>query len=260
MKITELPSLPERPDDGHKGTFGRVMIVGGSVGMSGAVTLAGMAALRSGAGLVYLAVPDRILQSVASYEPSYLTVPLQSDQRGRISGESLPTIEGKLLGMDACAIGPGMANSFDLEKIVSEIYSNQRLTTLIDADGLNALANLPKILSDHEGARILTPHPGEFANLVKSDIPTVQANREELAAEFASEHNVIVVLKGPETVVTDGADTYVNQTGNSGMGTGGTGDVLTGVIVSLIGQGNDTVSGGTARHTHPRFGWRSGCC
>ena len=237
MRVTDLPALPIRPDDGHKGTFGRAMLIGGSVGMSGSIALSGMAALRSGAGLVYLAVPQPILPIVAGFDPSYLTVSLHADDRGQISEESLHVIEGKLLGMDVCAVGPGLGTSYELDQIVGQLYRNQHLPVVLDADALNCLANMRDVLPDHSGPRILTPHPGEFARLIDVEIKQVQQNREELSVEFAMKNQLVLVLKGPETIVTDGDQVYVNTTGNSGMGTGGTGDVLTGIIVALVGQG-----------------------
>lgn len=236
MDSLPLPQLPERPDDAHKGTFGRLLIIGGSTGMSGAVSLAGMSALRSGAGLVYLAVPSPALTTVASMEPAYLTIPLPADSEGRIAGDALASLQDRAAGMDAIGLGPGLGRSNDLDRIVSEIYQATEVPLVVDADGLNALADHSEIIARHVNPRILTPHPGEFARLVNRSIAEVQKNREELSVEFARENNVVLVLKGPGTIVTNGTDLYINSTGNSGMATGGTGDVLTGMIVSLLAQ------------------------
>lgn len=234
---TMIPPLPDRPSDGHKGTFGRVLICGGSNGMAGAVALAGVSALRSGAGLVTLAIPQAIGGAVSAIEPSYMTIPLADDSDGRISHGALPALESKLAEMNAAAIGPGLGRSADLDQIVKQLYRRAANPLVIDADALNSLADQSDILTDHAGPRVLTPHPGEFGRLLGLSVSDVQQNREKLAQEFAAEHQTTLVLKGAGTIVTDGNYTYTNETGNAGMATGGTGDILTGVIVSLIAQG-----------------------
>ncbi|MDB4439926.1 NAD(P)H-hydrate dehydratase [Planctomicrobium sp.] len=231
-----IPQLPIRPADGHKGTFGRLMIVGGSTGMAGAVSLSGMSALRSGAGLVSLAVPESIVGSVSVMEPSYMTIPLKDDSYGRISQEAIPVLNTKLAAMDSAALGPGLGRSSDLDRIVNQLYRTSELPLVLDADALNSLADQSEIISEHAGPRVLTPHPGEFGKLLGVDTSRVQRDRQALAMEFAAKNQLTIVLKGPETIVTDGEDCYVNQTGNAGMATGGSGDVLTGMIVSLIAQ------------------------
>ena len=246
-RINELPRLPHRPDDAHKGTFGRALIVGGSRGMSGAVSLAGLGALRGGAGLVYLAVPQSIVSSVAAIEPSYLTIPLTDDDHGRLGEPARAELANAISNQNAVAVGPGLGTSDELIPLVNWLFHSVPLPLVVDADGLNALAKLPNGLSQNDAssaasaraARILTPHPGEFARLTGHDIGSIQSNREELAVEFAREHNVVLLLKGPGTVVTDGQQVANNTTGNSGMATGGTGDVLTGLIVALLAQGMD---------------------
>ncbi len=233
----ELPQVPERPVEGHKGTFGRVMIIAGSRGMSGAAALAGMAALRGGAGLVYLAVPEGILPIVASIEPSYLTIPLREDEAGRICSAALETIEQAAREKTAIAIGPGLGLSKGLRSLVRQVYQHWDQPLVVDADALNALAEQPEDLSVHTGPRILTPHPGEFARLTGLSIEEILAQRQEVAQSFAKAHQIVLVLKGAGTIVTDGNDLFVNPTGNSGLGTGGTGDVLTGLMTALCGQG-----------------------
>ncbi|HID21637.1 MAG TPA: NAD(P)H-hydrate dehydratase, partial [Planctomycetaceae bacterium] len=208
-----------------------------SRGMSGAASLAGLGALRGGAGLVYLAVPESVLSIVASAEASYLTIPLPSDpDRGTLADEALPAVQTAVEGKDAVAIGPGLGNRPSVGRIVT--WAAERVThpLVIDADGLNVLAGHTDLLKRAAGPRVLTPHPGDFARLIGTDIRTVQAQREELAARFAAEHGVVVVLKGHGTVITDGQRLAVNPTGNSGMATGGSGDVLTGLIAALLGQ------------------------
>lgn len=231
-----LPRLPPRPVDAHKGTFGRVLIVAGSRGMSGAACLAGLGALRGGAGLVYVATPEPIVPIVATVEPSYLTIPLPADDAGRLSLDSLPQIQTRIGDMESLAIGPGWGQSEDLRQLAAELYASVTIPMVVDADALNALSQQPQSLARHAGPRILTPHPGEFARLTGSNIAEVQSRREETAREFAVRHSVLLVLKGHGTVVTDGVQTAINTTGNSGMATGGTGDVLTGLIAALLAQ------------------------
>lgn len=235
-RVETLPPIPSRPAESHKGTYGRVLIVGGRAGMAGAAALAGLGALRGGAGLVYLAVPKSVISIVSSIEPSYLTLPLNVDVTGELIDSALVQIQQELVGKDACGIGPGIGTSDVVQSIVTTLYQEASLPMVVDADALNCLATKRECLAVHAGARILTPHPGEFARLIDSDIRTVQANREQLAAEFAAKHDVVLVLKGHRTIVTDGQRLYVNTTGNSGMATGGTGDVLTGLTTALLAQ------------------------
>lgn len=236
-RVTELPTPPPRPPAAHKGTFGRVLIVAGSRGMSGAACLSGLGALRGGAGLVYLAVPMGIVSSVASVEPSYLTVPLPEDKHGRLCDEARPLLAEVIPGNAAIAIGPGCGQSDNLVELTDWLYRTVEVPLVVDADGLNALAAADAIPSGSPAARVLTPHPGEFARLLKTDVGRIQNNREELAVEFARQNGVILLLKGYQTIVTDGERLALNTTGNSGMATGGTGDVLTGLIAALLAQG-----------------------
>ncbi|TWT39831.1 Bifunctional NAD(P)H-hydrate repair enzyme Nnr [Thalassoglobus neptunius] len=236
MNVSSRPSPPERPESGHKGTFGRVLIIGGSLGMSGSISLAGAAALRSGAGLVYLGVPRSIVGIVAAFEPSYITVPLPDQESGVLSKSALPNLMDHAEGKDVIALGPGLTQSSETDEIVTAMYQSCSQPMVIDADGLNALARFPEQLSEHNGPRVLTPHPGEFARLTGQSIDSIQNDRQDVATRFAKEHDLTLVLKGPATIVTDGDQVYVNSTGNSGMGTGGTGDVLTGIVSALIGQ------------------------
>jgi ADP-dependent NAD(P)H-hydrate dehydratase len=236
-RIAELPALPQRPDDAHKGSYGRVLIIAGSRGMSGAACLAGMGALRGGAGLVYLAVPAGLVPIVAAVEPSYLTIPLPEDDHGQLSLEAELPLNDVVPKNSSVAVGPGLGQSDDLSMLVRWLYSKVEKPIVFDADGLNALARMPELLSQAPAPRILTPHPGEFARLSQSDIGAVQQDREESAVRFAQEHGVVLLLKGHGTIITDGRRMAVNTTGNSGMATGGTGDVLTGLIAALLAQG-----------------------
>lgn len=233
--------LPSRPDDGHKGTFGKALLVAGSRGMSGAACLAGLGALRGGAGLVQVAVPVGILPIVATVEPSFLTVGLDEDDHGRLSRHAARAILELAEGCTAMAIGPGWGLSPDLQELARQIYITVPRPLVVDADGLNALARAPGgwPQASAGACRVITPHPGEFARLLNTDTKAVQASRESLAADFAARHGVVVLLKGRETVITDGQKVAINSTGNSGMATGGTGDVLTGLITALLAQGMD---------------------
>ncbi len=251
-----LPQLPPRPPDSHKGDFGLALVVGGSRGMAGAAALAGMAALRGGAGLVRLAVPEVCLETVASFEPSYMTVPLPCDRAGRISWSA----KGKILELaepaDVVACGPGLGRSVGLDSLVSDLYTRLDKPMVVDADGLNALSARGEVLGRPGGPRILTPHPGEFARLLGGDLFLASQwesrvvmqftpegkrrvpapERESAAVELAGRCRVIVVLKGHRTLITDGHRRAVNTTGNPGMATGGSGDVLTGLITALACQ------------------------
>jgi NAD(P)H-hydrate epimerase len=240
MNLT-LPSLPARPDDGHKGSFGSVLIVAGSRGMSGAAALAGLGALRGGAGLVFVAVPASVQAIVAAHEPSYLTVSLAEDEVGRINREAVGVILERAEQATAVAIGPGWGKSPGLVDLAQWLYREIDQPLIVDADALNALASSTEgFPRGARGPRIITPHPGEFSRLAGIDSATVQSDREAHAAEFARKHRLVVVLKGMGTIITDGTRAAINTTGNSGMATGGTGDVLTGLIAALLAQGMST--------------------
>lgn len=234
--VTTLPVLPPRPADGNKGMFGRVLVVAGSRGMSGAAVLAAVAALRSGAGLVQLAVPSGVWPVVASANPCYLTAPLPEDAEGRFGGDAVAPALSLAEIADVVALGPGIGRGEALTGFVSTVLDQVQAPLVLDADGLNAIVGHCECLTARKRPAVLTPHPGEFARLLGSDVPTVQSRRQELAVRFAAEHGVVLALKGHGTVVTDGRRVYLNTTGNAGMATGGTGDVLTGVIAALIGQ------------------------
>ncbi len=232
-----LPLLPSRAADSHKGSYGRVLIIGGSRGMSGAAALAGMAALRSGAGLVRLAVAESCLDTVAAFDPCYMTVPLPDDSEGRLAVDSVADLEPILDWATTVAIGPGLSRSAQLDHLVVELYRHAVQPLVVDADALNALASQGIDLSKHAAPRILTPHPGEMARLIDSNIDQVQAARKDVAQAFAKAHDVILVLKGHATVIASRDQLAINATGNPGMATGGTGDVLTGITVAITAQG-----------------------
>jgi ADP-dependent NAD(P)H-hydrate dehydratase len=230
-----LPQLPPRLPDSHKGDFGRLLFVGGSQGMVGAIALAGMAALRSGAGLVKLATPAACQPTVAGFEPCGMTIALPGDEHGRIAAGALPVIAEAAAEATVVACGPGLGRSDELVEVVCWLYQNLSQPLVVDADGLNALAQRPQVLEKPGGPRILTPHPGEFCRLTgRERLPL--GDRQTAAREFAARIGVVVVLKGHRTVITDGKQLAMNTTGNPGMATAGTGDVLTGMITALLGQ------------------------
>jgi len=232
----DLPRLPPRRPESHKGDYGLALIVGGSVGMAGAAALAGMAALRSGAGLVRLAVPEPCRDLVASFEPSYMVVGLPADSEGRLTLAALDQIEHLAEHATALALGPGLGRSEYLTHLVGHLYANLPKPMVVDADGLNALAESGKLTARPPAARILTPHPGEFFRLTRGVKP-VGLDRCLLTQQYASYWGVLLVLKGYQTCISNGQQTWINPTGNPGMATGGTGDVLTGVITALLCQG-----------------------
>lgn len=204
--------------------------------MTGAAILAASAALRAGAGLVRVTVPGSVLPIVAAGNPCYTTVALSEDEAGRINRQAGAEIEKLGSANDVMAIGPGLGQGEEITETTIHILSKVQIPVVLDADGLNALVGHLHHLSKHACPLVLTPHPGEFARLLNTDVKTVQERRVELATQFAAENQVILVLKGHGTLVTDGRQLYRNTTGNPGMATGGTGDVLTGVIAALIGQ------------------------
>ncbi len=231
-RVKGLPGLPARPVDGHKGTFGRVLVVGGQEEMIGAPALAGRAALRMGAGLVQIAVPMSILSAAVSITPELIGL-------GLAGGRS----EGKLLkaamAADALVIGPGLGQSPAAKRRLMRLIRLDK-PMVIDADALNMLAAGKRWPGSFKGRAVLTPHPGEMRRLGRllglDEVPKDEAGRIGVAVKAAKTFGQVVVLKGHRTVVTDGARVYVNQTGNSALAKAGTGDVLSGIIGALLGQ------------------------
>ena len=236
--ITNIPKLKPRATGAHKGDFGKVCIIAGSLGMSGAAALAGRAALRAGAGLVRVATPKSALPIVASIEPSYTTIPLPEDSAGRISAKAINTILDIIGDNDCLAFGPGIGTSNALQLVVETLIKQENLRLVIDGDGLNNLSKIKNWPEKLKANLILTPHPGEmkrlWSGLFREQLPP---DRQQQAGRLAQHTKTIVVLKGAGTVVTDGQKVYINKTGNPGMATAGSGDVLTGTITALIGQG-----------------------
>ena len=238
MKIQELDRqsvlsiLPDRDPFGHKGSFGKVLLLCGSRGFTGAAYLAAMGALRSGAGLVYLGVPESIyaIEAVKLNEPVVFPLP---DVDGKLSAEAIPQILNRLPAMDAILIGCGLGISEGTLAVVKAVLENAVCPVILDADGINVLSGHMDILRGRQYPTILTPHDGEFRRVGGS----VGDDRMASAGAFASEFGCVLLLKGHRTCITDGQTGYVNGTGNSGMAVGGSGDVLAGILTGLLGQG-----------------------
>jgi NAD(P)H-hydrate epimerase len=233
-----------RPPAANKGNFGHVLVLGGSLGKAGAPAMAGMAVLRSGAGLCTVATAKDVLQTVAGFYPELMTEPLEETEEGTISGKvsTRRRIDALSQGKTVLAVGPGISRHQDTAKLVRSLMSKCGIPMVLDADGLNAFEGHAAELNGKGRSLVITPHPGEMARLVGSTVAAVQRDRLNAARIFASEHGVVVVLKGHRTVIAepDGV-VWVNTTGNPGMATGGTGDILTGMVAGFIAQNRDRI-------------------
>lgn len=229
---TVLSLLPDRNPWGHKGEFGKLLLLCGSRGYTGAAFFAAMGALRSGAGLVFLGVPESIygIEAVKLNEPVIFPLP---DADGRLSADAVPEILSRLPRMDAVLVGPGLGQSEGTLAVVRAVLEKAECPVVVDADGINILRAHRDLLRGRKSPTILTPHDGEFARLGG----IIGEDRMAAAAALADDLGCVVLLKGHETCVTDGTDGYINPTGNSGMAVGGSGDVLAGVITALLGAG-----------------------
>ena len=227
-----LDHLPDRDPWAHKGRFGRVLLLCGSLGYTGAAYLAAMGALRCGSGLVYLGVPQSIYAIEAVKLSEAIVFPL-AEEDGKLASSALDEILTRLPGMDAVLIGCGLGRSPEVEQVVCQVLRSAQCPVVLDADGINVIGAHRDILRGRSAATVLTPHAGEFARLG----PAMLADDMHTAAAFADNWNCILVLKGHETCITDGSTHYRNRTGNPGMAVGGSGDLLAGMIVSLVGQG-----------------------
>ena len=224
--------LPERPIDAHKGDCGKVLLLCGSRGYTGAPALAARGALRSGAGLVFLAVPESIYMIEAIKMDEAIVLPC-ADHNGCFSEEATAEICSLLTGKDAVVIGCGLGQSMGTFTAVKTVLEKFPGPVILDADGINVLQSHKHLLRERTAPTIITPHAGEFARIAS----VISGEREKDAAELASELGVIVLLKGHNTVITDGVTIYINRTGNPGMAVGGSGDLLAGIIGSLAAQG-----------------------
>lgn len=229
---TVLSLLPDRNPWGHKGNFGKLLLLCGSRGYTGAAFFAAMGALRAGAGLVFLGVPESIygIEAVKLNEPVIFPLP---DAGGRLSADAVPEILTRLPQMDAVLVGPGLGQSEGTLAVVRAVLENAQCPVVVDADGINVLSAHRDLLRGRKLPTILTPHDGEFARLGG----VIGEDRMAAAAALAEELGCTVLLKGHETCITDGTDGYLNPTGNPGMAVGGSGDVLAGVITALLGAG-----------------------
>lgn len=229
--------LPPRRPETHKGDVGRVFILAGSVGLSGAAALCTTAALRVGAGLVTLGVPKSLHGPMVEKLTEAMVKVLPETKGGSLSLQGLPEIVSTIERMDAVALGPGLSQQPQTKALVRQLLPRIVKPLVVDADGLNSLAEDVGLLKKRPLPLILTPHPGEMGRLIRQSAAEVQRDRERIAKEFAKAHQVVVVLKGHRTVVAsfDGS-VYINETGNPGMASGGCGDVLTGMIAGLLGQ------------------------
>lgn len=238
MKIFELNHdrvlslLPDRNPLGHKGNFGKLLLLCGSRGFTGAAYLAAMGALRSGAGLVFLGVPESIyaIEAVKLNEPVVFPLP---DGGGKLSAQALRSILARLPQMDGVLLGCGLGQSAGTLAVVRGVLENAKCPVVLDADGINVLSAHKDVLRERVYPTILTPHDGEFLRFGGS----IGENRMASAADLARQLGCIVLLKGHETCITDGEMGYLNRTGNPGMAVGGSGDVLAGIITGLLGQG-----------------------
>ncbi len=237
-RIDTVPQLPPRVADAHKGTYGRVLVVAGSRGMTGAAILCGSAAIRGGAGLVQVACPREVQDVVALGNPCYTTLGLGMGRNGLYDPQTIDEVVRAAEVANVIALGPGLGNRSDVGELVRAMLMRLRdKPVVMDADALNTLPLTPDVMRTRPGSVVMTPHPGEFARFCRTNAAGVQANREPLAVAFAKTWNLVLLLKGHRTIVTDGTRVYTNGTGNPGMATGGSGDVLTGLIAALIGQG-----------------------
>ena len=227
-----LSLLPDRNPWGHKGNFGKLLLLCGSRGYTGAAFFAAMGALRAGAGLVFLGVPESIygIEAVKLNEPVIFPLP---DAGGRLSADAVPEILTRLPQMDAVLVGPGLGQSEGTLAVVRVVLEKAECPVVVDADGINVLSAHRDLLRGRKSPTILTPHDGEFARLGG----VIGEDRMAAAAALAEELGCVVLLKGHETCITDGTDGYINPTGNPGMAVGGSGDVLAGVITALLGAG-----------------------
>jgi len=256
MVKKHMEKIPKRSADSNKGDYGHVLVVAGSRGMTGAAYFTGQAALLSGSGLVTTAIPESQYEIMAVKFIEVMTLPVADTKDGAMSAKA----EDKILEFseksDVVAIGPGMSRNEETAKLIRSLLKNIKKPVVLDADGINALEHHQEALKNRKAMTILTPHPGEMARLIKKDASYVQKARENIAKSFALQYNCVLILKGHRTVVSNSqGDLYINETGNSGMSTAGVGDVLTGVVASLVGQGIDPYSAACAGvYLHGRAG------
>jgi NAD(P)H-hydrate epimerase len=239
MVKKHIEKIRARQKDTHKGDYGHVFILAGSAGMTGAAFLASQAALLSGSGLVTLGIPKSLNPIMETKLTEVMTLPLEETSGQSLSSSCEKDILDFAARADALAIGPGISRNKDTQKLIRNIIKNVDKPVVLDADGVNAYEEKPDELKGRKAPLVITPHPGEMSRIAKKSIQEIQKDRQSLAKRISREFDTVVVLKGFKTVVAQKDELYVNENGNPGMATGGIGDVLTGMIASLIGQGLD---------------------
>jgi len=229
--------IPWRASNSHKGAFGRILIIAGSTGMTGAAAMTANSALRAGAGLVYLAIPEHLNPILEEKCTETITIPVSETAKGSIGLEAYKQIMEQVSNVDVLAIGPGMSRNAETQKLIRKVVKDAAIPLLVDADGINAFEGYTDILKKRKKPTILTPHPGEMARLIESSARKVDSNRLEIAQRYASKWGIILVLKGVPTIISkyDGAY-WLNNYANSGLATGGSGDVLSGLIIGFLAQ------------------------
>jgi ADP-dependent NAD(P)H-hydrate dehydratase / NAD(P)H-hydrate epimerase len=236
------PLFAPRPAESNKGSYGHVLVVGGSLGKAGAASMAGISALRVGAGLSTIATAKSVLPTVAGFHPEVMTEPLEETETGTISKQALAKLQELAKGKTVLAVGPGISRNPETAELVRTLVTKRETSMVLDADGLNAFEGLAGELDAKGQSLVITPHPGEMARLTGMSIAAIQRDRINVARTFAREHKLVVVLKGHRTLVAEpGGEVWVNTTGNPGMATGGTGDILTGMVAGLLAQHLDRV-------------------
>ncbi|HZX48835.1 MAG TPA: NAD(P)H-hydrate dehydratase [Nitrospirota bacterium] len=230
--------VPSRLSDSHKGTNGHALVIAGSIGKGGAAAMTALSCLRTGAGLLTLAVPERVQPIVAGKLTEVMTHPLAETEAGTISSKEGDMLMELSRDKEVVAIGPGLTTNKETVSVVKRVIRETAIPMVIDADAINALADSPELLRDRKSATILTPHPGEMSRLTGKSTAEVQQDRIGTARDFAITYGVYLILKGAHTVIAEPSGAvYISPTGNPGMATGGTGDALTGIIAGLIAQG-----------------------
>lgn len=230
--------LPQRDFNGNKGTFGRVLLICGSKNMVGCCVLATNGALRSGAGLVTLAFPDVLYNALTCRLTENLFLPLETDSKGFLKHTCVPDILSAAEKADVIMVGCGIGTGYAQGLIITSLLSLKDKPIILDADALNCIAQCPEVLKKTKANVLLTPHPGEMARLIGKSISEIESDRQKTAAEFCSEYNVNLLLKGYETLIcnSEASELYVNTTGNTGLAKGGSGDLLSGIIAGLAHQ------------------------
>ena len=247
--------LPRRSSGAHKGNCGRVLILAGSQGMTGAACLTAQAAIRAGAGLVTLGVPEGLHDIMEVKLTEVMTVPLAQTSKKTLAMAAWEDITALLSKVDVLALGPGLSLHPETVDLVQKILGELKIPAVIDADGLNALAGLTHLISRVKAPVVLTPHPVEMSRLLNITDKEVLSNRYSAVKQLSEKGNCVALLKGSRTLITDGHDLYINATGNPGMATGGSGDVLTGIIAALMAQGLDPLKAAAAgAFVHGRAG------